>query len=98
MSKKAEEIPNNDSSGREKSGEIDRVMKEAYNLMYERQRLARDGQNELREESKVLDFDLKGEMLKEKIVRLKELGAEGQLGKLNDSLEDPLLTKYPRRV
>ncbi len=79
------------------SQEIDRVIKEAYDLMYERQKLAKGKPEELDEDpGSIPHYDLlKKTELEEKITKLRGLGMrEGELSKLTASLEDPLLTNF----
>ncbi|OGY99411.1 MAG: hypothetical protein A2945_00965 [Candidatus Liptonbacteria bacterium RIFCSPLOWO2_01_FULL_52_25] len=76
----------------EESKEIDRILAEAYALMYRRQKWAKEGTDESRRQL----ADAESELIA-KIDELKRQGMRsdpGELDKLVDSLKYPKLTKY----
>ncbi len=76
----------------EKEAATDRLLKEAYELMYERKKFIKEADD--KDGARKTLLNTTGE-LRSKIDELMRRGMTGgALGKLTDSLEDPGLTKY----
>ncbi len=91
MKKENKEVP----AQSKESEKIDRILNEAYALMYKRQKIMKVVHEDHYPPNWLLEAEqAKGE-LELKIEELQLLGmTEGALGKLRASLEDPRLTKY----
>ncbi|HUZ92572.1 MAG TPA: hypothetical protein VNG29_01065 [Candidatus Paceibacterota bacterium] len=84
-----------DAETRGKSEEIDRILREAYALMYRRKKIAKEEAEQGGKPGVTDESESSKKILQGHIARLSVLGMpEGQLSKLIASLDDPLLTEY----